>query len=106
EFFRAEKRLELVYADGSDWLKEYKGDQFDLIFADAWPGKYYDLDETLALIKLGGFYVIDDMNPANDWPEGHSEKAQKLIAYLEAREDLTVTKMNWSTGVILCTKRY
>ena len=103
-FFEQDPRVTLVCADGSDWLKSYKGAPFDLIFADAWSGKFYDLEETLELVKVGGFYVIDDLNPATGWPEGHAEKVAHLIDYLENRPDFTMTKMNWSTGVILCTK--
>ena len=104
-FFGHEERLQLVCGDGGEWIKNYVGDHFDLIFADAWPGKYYELEETLELLKVGGFYVIDDMNPADDWPEGHDLKANQLIAYLESRDDLTMTKMDWSTGVVICTKK-
>src|SRR4051794_36362649 len=35
-----DKRIEFVLEDGYTWLKEYKGEKFDLIFADAMPGKY------------------------------------------------------------------
>lgn len=103
-FFGENPQVELICMDGSEWIQGYEGDQFDLIFADAWPGKYSDLDETLALLKIGGFYVIDDMTEQPNWPEGHQENVEKLIAYLESRADLTLTKMNWSTGVILATK--
>ncbi|MEQ8551924.1 MAG: class I SAM-dependent methyltransferase [Cyclobacteriaceae bacterium] len=106
EFFRQDERVELICTDGGDWIKQYRGEPFDLIFADAWPGKYSELDETLQLLKVGGFYVIDDMNPQPNWPDGHEEKARRLIMDLESREDLTVTKMDWSTGVVLCTKTY
>ena len=106
EFFGNDPRLNLVCIDGTDWIKNYSGDKFDLIFADAWPGKYSELEETLELVKAGGFYVIDDMNPQPNWPEEHHRKAENLTAYLESREDLTMTKMNWSTGVIICTKKY
>ena len=105
EFFGTDPRLHLICADGTEWIKQYDGAPFDLIFADAWPGKYSELEETLALLKVGGFYVIDDMNTQPNWPEGHEQKAEQLIATLEARADLTITKMNWSTGVILCTKK-
>ncbi|MEM9324251.1 MAG: class I SAM-dependent methyltransferase [Bacteroidota bacterium] len=104
EFFGHDQRVNLVCMDGADWILNYQGPSFDLIFADAWPGKYGELDETLALLKVGGLYVIDDMTPASDWPEGHAEKATRLIAYLEGRDDLTITKMEWSTGVIICTR--
>lgn len=105
EFFGDDPRVQLVCDDGAKWIQSYEGDQFDMIFADTWPGKYNTLEETLQLLKVGGFYIIDDMNPASDWPEGHAEKAKNLIDYLESREDLTMTKMDWSTGVIICTKR-
>lgn len=106
DFFGNDARLNLICMDGTEWLKKYSGKGFDLIFADAWPGKYSELDETLKLLNVGGFYVIDDMTPQSNWPEGHNEKAENLITDLEARKDLTITKMNWSTGVIICTKKH
>lgn len=105
EFFGSDPRVNLVCANGAEWIKNYSGVPFDVIFADAWPGKYSELDETLDLLEVGGFYVIDDMNPQPNWPEGHDKKAEKLIAHLESRDDLTMTKMNWSTGIIICAKR-
>ncbi|WP_339753760.1 O-methyltransferase [Algoriphagus aquimarinus] len=104
QLFSLDSRVEILCQDGAEWIKNYEGDKFDLIFADAWPGKYSDLDETLALLKVGGMYVIDDMDPQPNWPEGHAEKAEKLVEELEKRSDFNMTKMNWSTGVILVTK--
>lgn len=60
-FFMGESFLRLICQDGTSWIKSYQGPPFDLIFADAWPGKYCDLEDTLALLKIGGIYVIDDM---------------------------------------------
>lgn len=104
DFFGADQRVNIVCADGSAWIKNYQGEAFDLIFADAWPGKYSDLDETLALLKIGGFYVIDDMLAQPNWPTGHQEKVCVLVDTLEKRTDLNLTKMNWSTGVIIAVK--
>ena len=104
EFFGSDKRVDIVCADGSEWIKAYHGDQFDLIFADAWPGKYSDLEEVLALVSNGGFYVIDDMSTQPNWPQGHQSKVDDLIKKLESRKDFTLTKMNWSTGIIICSK--
>ena len=103
--FRNDERVNIICTDGSEWIKNYEGEPFDLVFADAWPGKYSVIDEILELIKVGGFYVIDDMNPQPNWPEGHAEKVSKLIDYLENREDFVITKMNWSTGVIIAIKK-
>lgn len=105
EFFKADPRVDIICEDGTTWLKNYKGEKFDLVFADAWPGKYNEIEEVLDLIKVGGFYVIDDMTFQENWPEGHAEKASKLISYLENRADFSLTKMDWSTGIIIMTKR-
>lgn len=106
EFFGTDPRVEIVCQDGSEWIKTYQGDKFDLVFADAWPGKYSETAEILDLIQVGGFYVIDDMQSQPNWPDGHQQNVDRLIAYLEKREDFSLTKMNWSTGVILMTKKY
>ena len=106
EFFGNDSRVELICEDGTSWIKNYKGDKFDLVFADAWPGKYSETDEVLDLIKVGGFYVIDNMKTQPNWPEGHQDNVNKLIAYLEEREDFSLTKMDWSTGIIVMTKKY
>ena len=100
----ADPRIKFVLADGYEWIKNYKGEKFDLVFADAIPGKYDLFEETLALVKVGGFYIIDDMKPQPNWPAGHAARVKKLITMLEGREDLTLTKMNWSTGIIIVTK--
>lgn len=103
--FGKDSRVDIICQDGSEWIKSYQGEAFDLVFADAWPGKYSELEETLALVKPGGFYVIDDMKAQPNWPEGHQENVDKLVAYLESREDFSICKMNWSTGVVLASRK-
>jgi predicted O-methyltransferase YrrM len=97
-------RIEFILADGYVWLKEYMGEKFDLIFADAMPGKYDLFEETIRMLKSGGFYIIDDMMPQVNWPVGHAEKVDDFIHMLESRKDLVMTKMNWSTGIIIAVK--
>lgn len=104
DFFGHDPRVTLECTDGSTWISNYQGEPFDLIFADAWPGKYSELDETLALLKIGGFYVIDDMSAQPNWPDGHQDLVDQLIVQLEQREDLSLTKLNWSTGVIIAVR--
>ncbi|WP_300598545.1 methyltransferase domain-containing protein [Niabella sp.] len=97
-------RIQFVCADGYEWITTYKGAPFDFIFADAMPGKYDLFEETFALLKTGGIYFIDDMLPQPNWPEGHAQKVEAFIAALETRTDLVLTKLNWSTGIIIVTK--
>lgn len=105
QFLGKDKRLTLVEADGEAWVKENAGHRFDYIFADTWHGKYLLLDEVLTMLNLGGFYIVDDMLPQSNWPEGHAEKAADFVKYLESRNDLRLTKLHWATGVIVAVKR-
>jgi len=100
-----DSRVEFMLADAYDWIREYKGKKFDFIFADAMPGKYDLFDETIAMLNSGGLYIIDDMLPKSNWPLGHDEKVRSFINSLESRNDLLMTKMNWSTGIIIITKK-
>jgi predicted O-methyltransferase YrrM len=98
-------RLTVVCADGDDFLRSIRGERFDFIFADTWAGKYRLLHEALELLNPAGLYVIDDMLPQPNWPEGHAEKAADLVATLEALDGYRVTKLSWASGVILVSRR-
>ena len=101
----ADPRLTVVCSDGDDFLRALRGEHFDFIFADTWAGKYRLLPDALALLNPGGLYIIDDMLPQPNWPEGHAEKVASLIFTLEQLEDFRVTKLSWASGVIIATKR-
>lgn len=105
QYFGSDERVNIVCEDGTEWIKKYKGAKFDLVFADAWPGKYCEIEEVLEMINSGGFYIIDDMTMQPNWPKGHNDNVQGLVAYLESRNDFNLTKMNWSTGVIIAVKK-
>ena len=99
-----DSRVEFILADAYQWIKEYKGEKFDFIFADAMPGKYELFDETIGMLNSGGLYIIDDMLSQPNWPTGHDEKVASFINQLEERNDLIMTKLNWSTGIIIVAK--
>ena len=98
-------RLRLVLEDGGDFLANAT-DTFDLIYADAWPGKFSDLDRALALVKPGGIYLVDDMLPQPNWPDGHDVKAAALIERLLVLQDFQSTWLEWSTGLIICVRTH
>ncbi|TLV02560.1 O-methyltransferase [Dyadobacter luticola] len=103
-YLESDPRLTLVQTDGADWVAANAGKKYDYIFADTWHGKYLLLDEVLDMLKPGGFYIIDDMLPQPNWPEGHDVKARNLVEYLDSRNDLVITKQVWATGIILAVK--
>jgi predicted O-methyltransferase YrrM len=109
EFLGHDPRLTLVMEDGATFLRRQlalsPAVRFDLIFADAMPGKYESLDEALALVAPGGFYVIDDMLPQPNWPEGHAEKVPTLLCRLSANPQFHMAPLVWSSGVALLVRR-
>jgi predicted O-methyltransferase YrrM len=104
-FLGNDRRFNLIHTDGGEWVNNNKHQKFDYIFADTWHGKYLLLDEVLSMLNKGGLYVVDDMLPQPNWPDGHDEKATSLINYLEKREDLFLTKQVWATGIIVAVKK-
>ena len=100
-----DRRLTLICTDGGEWIKKNSRMKFSFIFADTWPGKYQLLNEALDMLKPGGIYIIDDMLPQANWPDGHAEKVANLVSILDGREDLAVTKMGWASGIVLVVKK-
>ncbi|HKZ66939.1 MAG TPA: class I SAM-dependent methyltransferase [Chitinophagaceae bacterium] len=104
-FLGNDNRLNLIFTDGGTWIEENKQQKFDYIFADTWHGKYLLLDEVLLMLNKGGIYIVDDMLPQPNWPDGHQEKAIKLIDDLELKKELLLTKQVWATGIIIAVKK-
>ena len=90
--------------DGAAFLRRQASQSFDLVFADAMPGKYEALDEALGVVKPGGFYVIDDMLPQPNWPEGHAGKIPVLIERLASDNEFSLAPLVWSTGVVIAVR--
>src|SRR5690606_4822485 len=104
--FQNDNRVNIECCDGKDWLESYDGEKFDLVFADAYPGKIFDKEKVHDLIKVGGLYVIDDLTIKPGWSVEHQQKIQELIADMERLENFQITKLNWSTGLIIAAKKY
>ncbi len=79
ESFGDDPRLSLVTEDAASFLRRQPPASFDLVFADAMAGKYEHLQEALRVVRVGGFYVVDDMLPQPNWPEGHAPKVPILL---------------------------
>lgn len=104
KYFENDTRVNIICQDAGEWIRTNQDKKFDLIFADAWPGKYETLDETLNLLKKGGIYLIDDMLPQPNWPVNHQDNVNRLLDYLDSLSNVRMTKLNWSTGLVIITK--
>jgi len=105
KFLGNDNRLNLILTDAGNWIEDNKQEKYDYIFADTWHGKYLLLDEVILMLNKGGLYIIDDMLPQPNWPDGHQEKVIMLIDYLETRDDLLITKQVWASGIIIAVKK-
>jgi len=94
-----------VTSGGAEFLRHQNAESFDFVFADAMPGKYDGLDDALAVVKVGGFYVIDDMLPQTNWPEGHADKVPVLIEQLAGNSNFEVVPMAWASGVVVAVRK-
>jgi predicted O-methyltransferase YrrM len=100
-----DSRVRFHIADGEDWLRDYTGAPFDLIFADAWPGKFSALTTTLGLLAPGGLYVIDDLLPQPNWPESHSSRIEPLLCEIEGMSELACVRLPCASGLAVVAKR-
>jgi predicted O-methyltransferase YrrM len=103
--FLKDDRLSLISKDAGTWIQENRNMKFDLIFADTWHGKYLMLEEVLDMLCPGGLYIIDDMLPQANWPEGHQEKALRLLDALDERTDIILTRQCWASGIVIASKK-
>jgi predicted O-methyltransferase YrrM len=97
-------RLTLVVEDAEAWLHKDGHGRFDLIFADAIPGKYQAFEAAWRLLATGGFYVVDDMLPQPDWPEDHVARAAALLDHLRARPNCRLVHLDWSGGIVIAAR--
>jgi predicted O-methyltransferase YrrM len=100
----ADPRVAFHVADGGEFIRGIRRKRYDVIFADAWPGKFSQLDAALALLKAGGIYVVDDLLPQANWPDGQGERVPELLDALESRQDFFVVRMAWASGIALVVR--
>jgi predicted O-methyltransferase YrrM len=101
----SDRRVSFHVMDGAQFLEQSSSSRFDLIYADAWPGKFSHLDQALALLRPGGIYIIDDLLPQPTWPEGHAPRVPALIDDLERRDDFTTVRLAWASGLMLVVRK-
>jgi predicted O-methyltransferase YrrM len=100
----SDSRVTFHVMDAADFIRQSPQKQFDLIYADAWSGKFSHLDEALSLLRVGGIYFIDDLLPQANWPEGHASKVPVLIDALEHRPEFATVKLSWASGLMLVVR--
>ncbi len=99
-----DSRVTFHVMDGAEFIGQSPAGGFDFIYADAWPGKFIRLDQTLSLLRVGGIYFIDDLLPQPNWPEDHAPRVPALIEALERRPEFNTVKLSWASGLMLVVR--
>jgi predicted O-methyltransferase YrrM len=97
-------RVAFHFEDGAHFMVQQPSGSYDFIYADSWPGKFTHLDVALSLLRVGGFYFIDDLLPQANWPAGHAPKVPQLIHELSKRPSFVSVKLAWSSGLMLLVR--
>jgi predicted O-methyltransferase YrrM len=100
----SDRRVTFHVTDGAEFIDRAPRAGFDLIYADAWPGKFSHLDEALGLLRPGGIYLIDDLLPQSNWPDGHGAKVPVLINSLERRREFISARLAWASGLMVVVR--
>lgn len=100
----ADPRVMFHVMDGAAFLARALPDSYDLIYADALPGKFSDLDCALSLLRPGGIYFVDDLLPQANWPPGHAPKVPLLVEALERRPGFVSVKLAWASGLMMLVR--
>jgi predicted O-methyltransferase YrrM len=104
KYLGSDGRLSFFTQDAIAFLVTRQKNSYDFIFADAMPGKFERLDVTLGLLKPGGILLLDDLLPQPNWPEGHERKVEQLLGQLNDLAGYRVSKLRWSTGIVILTR--
>lgn len=95
--------VDLRIADGAEVMAEHG--PFDLIFADAPPLKFYEIEPIFDSLRPGGMLIVDDMGPKAQAKNPEDTRIARLRQAIVQHPGLVTADVDWSTGMILGTRR-
>jgi predicted O-methyltransferase YrrM len=101
-----DRRVTFHLADAAEFLETLSSQEFDLVYADTWAGKFSHLEKALDLVRMGGLYFVDDLLPQPNWPDGHEAKVPPLIRALENRPGFVSVKLAWASGLLILVRTH
>ena len=103
-YLGSDRRVTFHLDDAATFIERQTPGSFDFVFADAWPGKFLHLEQALALVRVGGFYFVDDLLPQPNWPAGHEPTVSALIERLATHDQFVVTNLAWASGLMVLVR--
>jgi predicted O-methyltransferase YrrM len=107
EMLASDPRVEVLQANGVEWLEEYDGRPFDLIFADVGLLKYERRSLTLSRLAAGGLFVCDDIIWQPTWDPAvrpSKDRVDKFRVEIFEEPGVQVTLLDWGPGVCIASR--
>jgi predicted O-methyltransferase YrrM len=100
-----DSRAEVVTADATQWLEQYPGPAFDLVFVDTTITKFERRDLLLRHMRAGALLVADDLLPQETWADTHPPRVARLRRDIFDEPDLVPTLLDWASGLLVAAYR-
>ena len=98
-------RVSFVTGDAGAFLEQQPERSFDLVFADGGVGKLRGFDAALRVLRPGGLFIGDDLMPQLLQDEGRARQVEAFEAMIRARDDIALCEIQWSSGLVVATRR-
>jgi predicted O-methyltransferase YrrM len=100
-----DSRAEVVNTDANEWLENYSGPPFDLVFVDTTTTKFDRRDVLYANMADGALLIADDLLPGDTWTENHPARVEKFRREIVTEVNLVPTLVDWSSGLLVAAHR-
>lgn len=101
----SDPRITVHCAHVRDWIREHADERFDLIFVDAGTPKFFERDQTVALLAPGGIMIADDLLPQEKWVASHPPLVNEFRATIHDDDRLVTVLIDWASGLSVSVRR-
>jgi predicted O-methyltransferase YrrM len=105
QLLAGDSRVTVITTDANEWLENYDGPPFDLIFVDTTTTKFHRRDLLFANMADGALLIADDLLPGDTWTTDHPERVARFRDEIMAEPDLVPTLIDWASGVVVAAFR-
>ena len=98
-------RAEVITADATEWLEQYLGPPFDLVFVDTTVTKFDRRDLVFAHLAKGALFVADDLLPQDTWTTDHPARVERFRKEIMTEPGLVPTMIDWASGIVVASYR-
>lgn len=100
-----DSRAEVINAEATEWLAQYSGPPFDLVFADATAPKFERRDLLFQHLKIGALFIGDDLLPQETWSPPHAPRVARFRQDILKEPMLVPTMLDWASGLLVAAYR-